>query len=202
MNEPETSEQKLTNKHTIARRYDVSERTIQEWMAEGTLPFLKIGYIVRFDIAACDRAISRFGVGHDQFTINSLASSPGNLHNTSRDQKRSPIVLIGVPNCGRKNLDSMTVPFSSDVRREMKGDRINPRRIHGYRPGFVPICASKDARVRQTSLDRQKALSRELAKSSEVTHNQQLTMMFRIPSLAPFNFGASWNRLIPSFFAL
>lgn len=66
MNEPETSEQKLANKHTIARRYDVSERTIQEWMAEGTLPFLKIGYIVRFDIA-CDLAISRFGVGHDQF---------------------------------------------------------------------------------------------------------------------------------------
>jgi hypothetical protein len=67
MNEPETSEQKLVNKHTIARRYDVNERTIQEWMARGTLPFLKIGYMVRFDIAACDRAISRFRVGHDEF---------------------------------------------------------------------------------------------------------------------------------------
>jgi hypothetical protein len=68
MNEPETDEQKLVNKHTIARRYDVSERTIQGWMDRGTLPFLKIGYMVRFDIAACDLAIARFRVGPYEFT--------------------------------------------------------------------------------------------------------------------------------------
>jgi excisionase family DNA binding protein len=63
MNEPETSEWKLVNKHTIARRYGVDERTIQEWMAKGMLPFFKIGYMVRFDISDCDRALARFRVG-------------------------------------------------------------------------------------------------------------------------------------------
>jgi phage terminase Nu1 subunit (DNA packaging protein) len=67
MNASEITEQKLVNKHTIARRYDVSERTIQEWMEKGTLPILKISYMVRFDIAACDRALSRFRVSHDEF---------------------------------------------------------------------------------------------------------------------------------------
>jgi excisionase family DNA binding protein len=53
-------EQKLVKKRKIAHRYDVSERTIQEWMDKGKLPFRKIGYMVRFDPEECDRALDRF----------------------------------------------------------------------------------------------------------------------------------------------
>ena len=53
-------EQKLVNKQKIAYRYDVSPRTIQEWMGEGKLPFRKIGYMVRFDPDECDQALARF----------------------------------------------------------------------------------------------------------------------------------------------
>lgn len=53
-------EQKLVRKRQIARRYDVSERTIQEWAKQGKLPFHKIGYMVRFDPIECDRALERF----------------------------------------------------------------------------------------------------------------------------------------------
>ena len=92
----------------------------------------------------------------------------------------------GFPNYNRNNLNRMTASISNGVRHELKAERINPKRIHACRPAFVPICASKDARVLQTSPNRQKALSCEQAKSSEVTQNQQLTVMIRIPSLAPF----------------
>jgi len=56
----ETTEQKLVKKPTIARRYGVNERTIQEWMRNGTIPFLKIGYLVCFDTEDCDHALTRF----------------------------------------------------------------------------------------------------------------------------------------------
>ena len=56
----ETAEQKLVKKPVIARRYDVNERTIHEWMKNGTIPFLKIGYMVRFNPDDCDRALARF----------------------------------------------------------------------------------------------------------------------------------------------
>jgi hypothetical protein len=54
--------QKLVSKRDIAIRYDVSERTIQCWMEQGRLPYLKIGYMVRFDPEACDRALNQFKV--------------------------------------------------------------------------------------------------------------------------------------------
>lgn len=54
--------QKLVNKRDIAIRYGVSERTIQEWMAKGLIPYHKIGYMVRFDPQACDRALAQFHV--------------------------------------------------------------------------------------------------------------------------------------------
>jgi excisionase family DNA binding protein len=58
--EPET--QKLVSKREIARRYGVSERTVQEWMVKGMIPYYKPGYIVRFDPAECDSALNRFKV--------------------------------------------------------------------------------------------------------------------------------------------
>lgn len=57
---PALDEQKLVRKRKIAQRYDVSPRTIQEWMEQGKLPFHKIGYMVRFDPEECDRALKRF----------------------------------------------------------------------------------------------------------------------------------------------
>ena len=52
--------QKLVNKPTIALRYGVSERTIQEWMEKGMIPYYKLGYMVRFDPDECDSALGRF----------------------------------------------------------------------------------------------------------------------------------------------
>ncbi len=57
-----SSDQLLVNKAQIARRYGVSERMIQDWMADGTIPYHKLGYIVRFNPKACDQALARFEV--------------------------------------------------------------------------------------------------------------------------------------------
>jgi hypothetical protein len=52
---------KLVKKRDICARYNVSSRTVENWMASGVLPYVKISYgIVRFDPEACDEAISRF----------------------------------------------------------------------------------------------------------------------------------------------
>ena len=58
----EQENRRLLNKREIACRYGVSERTIQEWMGNGTIPFYKLGYLVRFDPAECDSALGRFKV--------------------------------------------------------------------------------------------------------------------------------------------
>lgn len=57
-----SSEQILVSKAEIARRYGVSERMIQDWMADGTIPYHKLGYIVRFNPEKCDQALARFEV--------------------------------------------------------------------------------------------------------------------------------------------
>jgi hypothetical protein len=44
----------------LAARYQVSGRTIQNWMQRKILPVLKIGRSVRFNIAACDKALAKF----------------------------------------------------------------------------------------------------------------------------------------------
>ncbi len=53
------SEQLLVKKSQIARRYNVSERTIQQWMQKKIIPFLKIGYVVRLEIRSCDAAVQQ-----------------------------------------------------------------------------------------------------------------------------------------------
>ena len=60
---PVLNEQKLVNKRKIAHRYDVSERTIQDWMDRRILPYHKIGYMVRFDPEECDEALERYKRG-------------------------------------------------------------------------------------------------------------------------------------------
>jgi predicted site-specific integrase-resolvase len=51
----------LVKKHSSVTVYDVSPRTIENWMNSGMLPFFKPSYgIVRFDLEACDKALGRF----------------------------------------------------------------------------------------------------------------------------------------------
>jgi hypothetical protein len=50
----------LATTRGLAARYQVSARCIQYWVARKILPVLKIGRAVRFNIAACDRALAKF----------------------------------------------------------------------------------------------------------------------------------------------
>jgi hypothetical protein len=50
----------FTNTPGLAARYEVSPRCVQNWVARKILPVLKIGRAVRFNIAACDRALAKF----------------------------------------------------------------------------------------------------------------------------------------------
>jgi hypothetical protein len=50
----------FTNTPGLAARYEVSPRCIQNWVARKILPVLKIGRAVRFNVAACDRALAKF----------------------------------------------------------------------------------------------------------------------------------------------
>ena len=74
MSNTEQENRRLLNKREIARRYGVSERTIQEWMGNGTIPFYKPGYLVRFDPGECDSALGRFKV-----PAQNVASEPGQI---------------------------------------------------------------------------------------------------------------------------
>jgi len=54
---------KLVAKPRLAHRYTVSPRTIDNWMKNGVLPFIKIGKkFIRFDPDECDAAIARFKI--------------------------------------------------------------------------------------------------------------------------------------------
>jgi hypothetical protein len=54
---------KLFTKSQIAPRYGVVQRTVDYWMKDGVIPYLKIGKkLVRFDPVECDRALERFKV--------------------------------------------------------------------------------------------------------------------------------------------
>ena len=50
----------LTDTRGLARRYSVCPRSIQNWVSRRILPVLKVGRAVRFNVAACDKALARF----------------------------------------------------------------------------------------------------------------------------------------------
>jgi hypothetical protein len=59
----EAIERKLLTKAELARRYMVSTRTIDSWMAGGLLSFIKMSRkCVRFDPAESDLEIAKFKV--------------------------------------------------------------------------------------------------------------------------------------------
>jgi excisionase family DNA binding protein len=50
-------------KKDIARRYGVSTRTVDTWIQQKKIPFRRFSSrCIRFDLAAVDRALSRFNV--------------------------------------------------------------------------------------------------------------------------------------------
>lgn len=58
---------KFVRKPTIARRYEVCQKTIELWMNSGRIPFIRIGKRgVRFDPTATDAALQRFVVSKTQ----------------------------------------------------------------------------------------------------------------------------------------
>lgn len=52
----------FTDKRGIAERYGVSARCIDNWIKGRRIPHQKIGRLVRFNIARCDAALSRFEI--------------------------------------------------------------------------------------------------------------------------------------------
>jgi excisionase family DNA binding protein len=56
------AERHLVKKRDIARRYSVSPRTVQTWVAQRRIPFVRIGNTLRFNPRACDQALARFGI--------------------------------------------------------------------------------------------------------------------------------------------
>ena len=50
----------LATTRGLAARYQVSARTIQNWVSRKVLLVWKIGRAVRFNITACDRALAKF----------------------------------------------------------------------------------------------------------------------------------------------
>jgi hypothetical protein len=54
------------DKRQLARRYRVGARTIQNWVSQRRIRFLRIGNILRFDPRACDKALARFAVTESQ----------------------------------------------------------------------------------------------------------------------------------------
>lgn len=52
----------LEDKPGIAREIKVSRRTIDNYMARRIIPFIRIGHVVRFDVARVRAALRRFEV--------------------------------------------------------------------------------------------------------------------------------------------
>jgi excisionase family DNA binding protein len=52
----------FTNKAGIAERYGVSPRTVDNWIQQRRIPYIKCARLVRFNVAKCDAALSRFEV--------------------------------------------------------------------------------------------------------------------------------------------
>jgi excisionase family DNA binding protein len=59
----ERPEDYLLTKTDLAERLRVKPRTVDNWMAEGRLPFLKLGKTVRFSWPTVKESLLRFEVG-------------------------------------------------------------------------------------------------------------------------------------------
>jgi hypothetical protein len=58
-----TEPEPLPDKRAVARRYGICIRTVDRWMAEGKIPYLKLApRVIRFRWEAVERAINRMTV--------------------------------------------------------------------------------------------------------------------------------------------
>lgn len=62
MNSEPPNADALLRKREIARRLNVSVRTIENWVSAGRIPCLKIGRVTRFDWVAVRKALERFNI--------------------------------------------------------------------------------------------------------------------------------------------
>jgi hypothetical protein len=62
-NAPLPLDSQYVDKRTLAARYNVSHHTIAKWMNSGLLEnaYFQVGYIIRFDVKACDAALKFYG---------------------------------------------------------------------------------------------------------------------------------------------
>ena len=56
-----TSNRKLTSQQ-LADHMGVSTRTIGNWKATGVIPFIRIGRVVRFDLAEVEAGLDKFKI--------------------------------------------------------------------------------------------------------------------------------------------
>ena len=56
------AEPKFVTKPTLAKRYAVCVRTVENWISERRIPVIRLGRAVRFDPIKCDTALARFEV--------------------------------------------------------------------------------------------------------------------------------------------
>ena len=52
----------LVRRGTIERRYDISPRTLDNWMRSHKIPYYKIGALLFFSIEKCDKALERLEI--------------------------------------------------------------------------------------------------------------------------------------------
>lgn len=62
MQETATDRELFLTKQQLAFRYQVSVRTIDNWVAQKRIPVLRLGGCVRFDITRVDAALRRYEV--------------------------------------------------------------------------------------------------------------------------------------------
>lgn len=48
----------MLTKQQLAERYQVSIRTISQWMRDRRIPFIQIGRVIRFDAQVVDAALN------------------------------------------------------------------------------------------------------------------------------------------------
>lgn len=53
----------MLKKQDVAKKYQVSPRTVGNWMSRKTIPYLRIGNVVRFDPLEVEKALSRHVIG-------------------------------------------------------------------------------------------------------------------------------------------
>jgi excisionase family DNA binding protein len=62
MNPPPSASTLVWTRHDVATAYQVSLRTVGQWIFERRIPYIKLGRAVRFRPDAVERALNKFEV--------------------------------------------------------------------------------------------------------------------------------------------